>query len=137
MRLLGRAKPSVIYHLAAQSSVTASVQDPRRDCEINVQGTLNVLEAARQQNAPVTFASTGGALYGKEAPIPTPERFIPSPHPPYGASKWAAETYVNTWANSSRLPHSILRISNVYGPRQSPQGESGVVAIFSYALWRG
>jgi UDP-glucose 4-epimerase len=114
-----------------------SVQDPRRDCEINVQGTLNVLEGARRCNAPVTFASTGGALYGKEAPIPTPERFIPSPLPPYGASKWAAETYVNTWANASRLPHSILRISNVYGARQSPHGEAGVVSIFSYALWRG
>jgi UDP-glucose 4-epimerase len=132
-----RTKPGAIYHLAAQSSVMASVEDPRRDCEINVQGTLNVLEGARRSNAPVTFASTGGALYGKDAPIPTPERFIPSPLPPYGASKWAAETYVNTWANSSRLPHSILRISNVYGPRQSPHGEAGVVAIFSYALWRG
>jgi UDP-glucose 4-epimerase len=132
-----RAKPTAIYHLAAQSSVMASVQDPRRDCEINVRGTLNVLEGARRCNAPVTFASTGGALYGKDAPIPTPERFIPSPLPPYGASKWAAETYVNTWANSSRLPHSILRISNVYGPRQNPHGEAGVVAIFSYALWRG
>jgi UDP-glucose 4-epimerase len=134
---LDRAKPTAIYHLAAQSSVMVSVQDPRQDCEINVQGTLNVLEAARRCNAPVTFASTGGALYGKDAPIPTPERFIPSPLPPYGASKWAAETYVNTWANASRLPHSILRISNVYGPRQSPHGEAGVVAIFSYALWRG
>jgi UDP-glucose 4-epimerase len=132
-----RIKPGTIYHLAAQSSVTASVQDPRQDCEINVQGTLNLLEGARRHNAPVTFASTGGALYGKDAPIPTPERFIPSPLPPYGASKWAAETYVNTWANSSRLPHSILRISNVYGPRQSPHGEAGVVAIFSYSLWRG
>lgn len=133
---LDQAKPTAIYHLAAQSSVMVSVQDPRQDCEINVQGTLNVLEGARRCNAPVTFASTGGALYGKDAPIPTPERFIPSPLPPYGASKWAAETYVNTWANASRLPHSILRISNVYGARQSPHGEAGVVAIFSYALWR-
>lgn len=134
--IFDRADPTAIYHLAAQSSVTASVQDPRHDCEVNVRGTLNVLEAARRCNAPVTFSSTG-ALYGKDAPIPTPERFIPSPLPPYGASKWAAETYVNTWANSSQLPHSILRISNVYGPRQSPHGEAGVVAIFSYALWRG
>jgi UDP-glucose 4-epimerase len=134
--VLAQANPETIYHLAAQSLITASVKDPRRDCEINVQGTLNVLEGARRANAPVAFASTGGALYGKDAPIPTPERFIPSPLPPYGASKWAAETYVNTWANSSRLPHAILRISNVYGPRQSPRGE-GAVAIFSYALWRG
>ena len=135
--IFDRVSPSTIYHLAAQSSVMASVQDPRHDCEVNVRGTLNVLEAARRCHAPVTFSSTGGALYGKEAPIPTPERFIPSPLPPYGASKWAAETYVNTWANSSQLPHSILRISNVYGPRQSPHGEAGVLAIFSHALWRG
>jgi UDP-glucose 4-epimerase len=104
---------------------------------VNVQGTLNPLEAARLCGAPVIFTSTGGALYGDEAPIPTPETFTPSPLAPYGASKWAAEAYVNTWANSSRLPHAVLRLGNVYGPRQSPHGEAGVVAIFSHALWRG
>jgi UDP-glucose 4-epimerase len=129
--------PSAIYHLAAQASVTASVADPRRDNEVNVRGTLNLLEAARRCGASVIFASTGGALYGNEAPIPTPETFIPSPLAPYGASKWAAEAYLNTWANSSRLPHAVLRLGNVYGPRQSPHGEAGVVAIFSHALWEG
>jgi UDP-glucose 4-epimerase len=135
--LLERASPRAIYHLAAQSSVTVSVADPQRDCEVNVQGTLNLLEAARRCRAPLVFTSTGGALYGDEAPIPTPESFIPSPLAPYGASKWAAEAYVNTWANSSRLRHAVLRLGNVYGPRQSPHGEAGVVAIFSHALWRG
>lgn len=135
--VLDRASPKAIYHLAAQASVTVSVNDPARDCEVNVQGTLHLLEAARGCGAPVIFTSTGGALYGNRAPIPTPETFIPSPLAPYGASKWAAEAYVLTWANSSALPHAVLRLGNVYGPRQSPHGEAGVVAIFSHALWRG
>ncbi len=135
--VMDRAAPAAIYHLAAQASVTASVADPQRDSEVNVRGTLNLLESARRSGAPLIFSSTGGALYGNEAPIPTPETYIPSPLAPYGASKWAAEAYVNTWANSSNLPHAVLRFGNVYGPRQSPQGEAGVVAIFSLALWRG
>jgi UDP-glucose 4-epimerase len=102
-----------------------------------VQGTLNVLEAARRHRAPVVFSSTGGALYGDEAPIPTGEDRIPAPLAPYGASKWAGEAYVTTWAGSSRLPHAICRLGNVYGPRQSPHGEAGVVAIFSHHLWSG
>lgn len=136
-RVIDRARPDAIYHLAAQASVTMSVADPERDLEVNVEGTLNLLEAARRCESPLVFTSTGGALYGDEAPIPTPESFIPSPLAPYGASKWAAEAYVNTWANSSNLPHAVLRLGNVYGPRQSPHGEAGVVAIFSLALWRG
>jgi UDP-glucose 4-epimerase len=135
--VIDAARPTAIYHLGAQASVTVSVADPRRDLEVNTLGTLNLLEAARRADAPLVFTSTGGALYGNEAPIPTPETFIPSPLAPYGASKWAAEAYVNTWSNSSRLPHAILRLGNVYGPRQSPHGEAGVVAIFSHALWTG
>jgi UDP-glucose 4-epimerase len=135
--VLEAASPSAIYHLAAQASVTMSVADPGRDCEVNVHGTLNLLEGARRLECPLIFTSTGGALYGNDAPIPTPETFIPSPLAPYGASKWAAEAYVNTWANSSRLPHTVFRLGNVYGPRQSPHGEAGVVAIFSHALWQG
>jgi UDP-glucose 4-epimerase len=130
-------RPGAIFHLAAQSSVTVSVTDPAKDCRVNVQGTLNVLEAARRHRAPVVFSSTGGALYGDEAPIPTGEDRIPAPLAPYGASKWAGEAYVTTWAGSSRLPHAICRLGNVYGPRQSPHGEAGVVAIFSHHLWSG
>lgn len=136
-RALSSSSPSAIFHLAAQASVTVSVTNPGRDCEVNVQGTLNLLEAATRFGAPLTFSSTGGALYGNEAPIPTPETRIPSPLAPYGASKWAGEAYVNTWRNSSRLPHTTLRFGNVYGARQSPHGEAGVVAIFSHALWSG
>jgi UDP-glucose 4-epimerase len=131
------AAPEAIYHLAAQASVTASVNDPARDATVNVLGTLNVLEAAARLRAPIVFSSTGGALYGDEAPIPTSEDRIPAPLAPYGASKWAGEAYITTWAASSRLPHAICRLGNVYGPRQSPHGEAGVVAIFSHHLWSG
>jgi UDP-glucose 4-epimerase len=130
-------KPQAVFHLAAQASVVVSVQDPGRDCAVNVQGTLNVLQAAGRHQAPVVFTSTGGALYGDEAPMPTPEDRIPAPLSPYGASKWAAEAYVRTWSLSSGIPHAVCRLGNVYGPRQSPHGEAGVVAIFSERIHTG
>jgi UDP-glucose 4-epimerase len=132
-----QVKPQAVFHLAAQASVVASVEDPGRDCDVNVRGTLNVLDAAGGCKAPVVFTSTGGALYGDEAPMPTPEDRIPAPLSPYGASKWAAESYVRTWALSSGIPHAVCRLGNVYGPRQSPHGEAGVVAIFSGHLHEG
>jgi UDP-glucose 4-epimerase len=130
-------KPQEIYHLAAQASVIASVKDPQRDCQVNVAGTLNVVEAAGRCGASVVFTSTGGALYGDQAPLPTPETWIPAPLSPYGASKWAAEAYVRTWSLSSGIPHAVCRLGNVYGPRQSPHGEAGVVAIFAEHLRSG
>jgi UDP-glucose 4-epimerase len=136
-RAVDEARPSVIFHLAAQSSVTRSVADPELDCRTNVLGTLNVLEAATRHAANVVFASTGGALYGDRARLPTPEDAIPAPISPYGASKWAGEAYVATWREATRLPHVVCRLGNIYGPRQSPHGEAGVVAIFSHQLWRG
>ena len=132
-----QAQPAAIYHLAAQSSVVVSVENPRRDCEVNVVGTLNVVDIASARGIPVVFTSTGGALYGDEAPRPTPETRIPAPLSPYGASKWAGEAYVNTWSLSSGVPHAVCRLGNVYGPRQSPHGEAGVVAIFSHRLHVG
>jgi UDP-glucose 4-epimerase len=131
------AQPSAIFHLAAQASVTRSVADPERDCEVNVLGTLNVLDAATRHHTPVVFTSTGGALYGDRATLPTREDAPPAPISPYGASKWAAEAYVNTWREASRVSHAICRLANVYGPRQNPHGEAGVVAVFSHCLWRG
>jgi UDP-glucose 4-epimerase len=136
-RAVDAARPSVVFHLAAQASVTRSVADPTHDATVNVLGTLNVLEAATRHGAQVIFTSTGGALYGDGAPIPTPETFIPAPKSPYGASKWAAEAYVVTWREAHRIPHTICRLGNVYGPRQNPHGEAGVVAIFSGRLWSG
>jgi UDP-glucose 4-epimerase len=131
------ASPAAVFHLGAQSMVTVSVSDPARDCQTNVQGTLNVLEAAKRHRAPLVFTSTGGALYGNDAPRPTPESHPPAPLSPYGASKWAGEAYVRTWANATGIGHSVCRLANVYGPRQSPYGEAGVVSIVSRLLWEG
>ncbi len=129
--------PDVVCHLAAQASVTVSVERPEHDLEVNVRGTLIVCEAARAAGAPVVFASTGGAIYGNDAPLPTPESFPPAPLAPYGASKLAGEAYVATWGRLHGLPNVVLRLGNVYGPRQQPHGEAGVVAIFSNRLARG
>jgi UDP-glucose 4-epimerase len=134
-RIIDAAAPETVFHVAAQSSVTVSVSDPARDCAVNVAGTLNILEAACRHRAPVIFTSTGGALYGNDAPLPTPETYMPEPVAPYGASKWAGESYILTWSRSRRIPNAVCRLGNVYGPRQSPHGEGGVVAIFSYKLW--
>ena len=130
-------RPSVVCHLAAQASVTASVRDPEHDLDVNVRGTINVLEAARTVNAPTIFASTGGALYGEGVVLPTPEDTTARPGSPYGASKLAGEGYVTTWARLHGTPNVVLRLGNVYGPRQEPHGEAGVVAIFCSCLLEG
>jgi UDP-glucose 4-epimerase len=130
-------EPDAIFHLAAQASVVASVEDPGRDCDVNVKGTLGVVEAARACEAPVVFTSTGGALYGDDAPRPTNEERLPTPLSPYGASKLAGEAYVRTWSLLSGIPNAICRLGNVYGPRQNPHGEAGVVAIFTHRLHTG
>jgi UDP-glucose 4-epimerase len=127
-------RPDFVAHLAAQSSVTVSVDDPERDFASNVRGTFNVVRFATELGARVAFASTGGALYGEGAPLPTPETFVPKPLAPYGASKLAGEAYVATWERFHGVAHTVLRLGNVYGPRQNPHGEAGVVAIFSERL---
>lgn len=129
-------RPQAVFHLAAQASVTASMADPGRDCAVNVLGTLNVVEAARRHSAPLVFTSTGG-LYGDGAPLPTSEAHPPSPLSPYGASKLAGEAYVRSWSAAHGVPNAVMRLANIYGPRQTPHGEAGVVAIFSYRLWAG
>jgi UDP-glucose 4-epimerase len=131
------AGAAFVCHLAAQASVTVSVKEPDRDLAINVAGTLNVCAAAAAAGAPVVFASTGGALYGDDAPIPTPETSQTEPLAPYGASKLAGEAYVGTWSRLHGIPNVVLRLGNVYGPRQSFEGEAGVVAIFSHCLLHG
>src|ERR687889_308582 len=93
-RVVDGFEPDLVCHLAAQASVTVSVERPQYDCSVNVAGTLNVCESARKHGAPVVFASTGGALYGDDAPVPTPEDFMPAPVAPYGGSKLAGEAYV-------------------------------------------
>jgi UDP-glucose 4-epimerase len=127
--LFAEARPEVVFHLAAQIDVRVSVADPARDAHTNVIGTINVLEAARAHGAQVIFASTGGAIYG-ECDEPAVEDGPRLPLAPYGTSKLAAEEYLATWNRLYGTAHVALRLGNVYGPRQDPHGEAGVVAIF-------
>ena len=136
-RVVAAFAPDVVCHLAAQASVTVSVESPERDLAVNVQGTFNVLQAARETGARLVFASTGGALYGEDATLPSPETTPAEPLSPYGASKLAGEAYVGTWGRLYGIPNVVLRLGNVYGPRQNSKGEAGVVAIFSDLLRRG
>lgn len=125
---------AAIIHCAAQASVVVSTTDPARDLLVNVAGTINVLDACAQLDCPMVFTSTGGAIYGEDAPRPTPETSATEPGAPYGASKASAEIYVRLWARNTALPHAILRLGNVYGPRQRGDGEAGVVAIIAERL---
>ncbi|HEY2936712.1 MAG TPA: NAD-dependent epimerase/dehydratase family protein [Gaiellaceae bacterium] len=128
-RVFDAARPDVCFHLAAQASVTRSVQDPGFDADVNVLGTVRVLEAARRHGAQVVFSSTGGAIYG-ECEGPAPEDAPRRPLSPYGTSKLAGEEYLAAWNRLHGSGHVALRFGNVYGPRQDPHGEAGVVAIF-------
>ncbi|MBI2457582.1 MAG: NAD-dependent epimerase/dehydratase family protein [candidate division NC10 bacterium] len=136
--VLATFRPDVINHHAAQISVSASARDPRRDADINILGTLNLLEAAvRHGVRRVIFASTGGAIYGDQDAVPTAETVFPQPVSPYGVAKLAVERYLHAYREMHGLLAIALRYSNVYGPRQSAQGEAGVVAIFSRAILEG
>jgi UDP-glucose 4-epimerase len=123
-------QPDVIYHLAAQISVRCSVADPAADAATNVVGTLNVLSAATAVGARLILASTGGAMYGDGVKLPTPETCPPTTLAPYGISKYCAEQYLLLFNRLHAARHVALRLGNVYGPRQDPHGEAGVVAIF-------
>jgi UDP-glucose 4-epimerase len=133
-RLLAEAladvRPEVVYHLAAQVDVRVSVADPVLDARTNVLGTVNVLELARRHDAQVIFASTGGAIYGECETRPARENDERQPLSPYGTSKLAGEEYLATWNRLHGTRHVAVRLGNVYGPRQDPHGEAGVVAIF-------
>jgi UDP-glucose 4-epimerase len=129
--VVGRAKPDVIFHLAAQIDVRKSVADPANDARINVEGTANVLSAAQAHGVPrVVNTSTGGAIYGEGRQLPAPEDHPAEPEAPYGLSKWCAERYCEIFSRLHGLSTVSLRYGNVYGPRQDPLGEAGVIAIF-------
>jgi UDP-glucose 4-epimerase len=131
-------KPDVICHLAAQMDVRRSVEDPRFDADVNVQGMLNLLEAARKLKLKkFIFSSTGGAIYGEQDVFPASESHATRPVSPYGVSKAAGELYLGYYRAQYGLPYVALRYANVYGPRQNPHGEAGVVAIFSERLVGG
>ena len=131
------AQPDVVYHLAAQIDVRRSVEDPSTDAHVNVGGTAAVLEAAKQTGTRrVILASTAG-VYGDPTALPIAETAPVAPLSPYGASKAAAETYMRLFERLHGLSTLALRMANVYGPRQDPHGEAGVVAIFSGAAKEG
>jgi UDP-glucose 4-epimerase len=130
------SKPTTCFHLAAQIDVRVSVARPDHDAAINVLGTVNVLESARPHGTKIVFSSTGGAIYG-ECDGPAPEDAPRLPIAPYGTAKLAAEEYLATYNRLYGTGHVSLRYGNVYGPRQDPHGEAGVVAIFCNALREG
>ena len=129
-------RPDVCFHLAAQADVRVSVDDPAFDADVNVLGTIRILEAARATDAQVVFSSTGGAMYG-ECERPARETDPAQPLAPYGASKLAAEEYLAMVNRLYGTNHVALRYGNVFGPRQDPHGEAGVVAIFFGRLAAG
>lgn len=124
----------VILHLAAQVDVRTSVDAPITDAEINIIGTLNLITAAASQRPWIVFASTGGAIYGEKASLPISEEITPEPEAPYSIAKLAAELYGARLMKLYGGAWTTLRLANVYGPRQNPFGEAGVVAIFSYRM---
>jgi UDP-glucose 4-epimerase len=135
--LVEDVRPELICHLAAQIDVRTSVEFPADDARVNVIGTINVLEAARRADARVLFCSSGGALYGQDAPIPSPESVPPMPESPYGTAKYCAEQYVGLYNRLHGTCHAVLRLANVYGPRQRPSGEAAVVPRFCSRALRG
>jgi UDP-glucose 4-epimerase len=135
--LFGDFRPDAVFHLAAQADVRVSVENPVEDADVNVLGTIRVLEAAQQHGSPqIVFSSTGGAIYG-ECTGPAPETAPRNPVSPYGTGKLAGEEYLRSYNRLHGSRHVVLRYGNVYGPRQDPHGEAGVVAIFLGALASG
>ena len=140
VELIERSRPEVVFHLAAQIDVRVSVEDPVRDARINVLGSLNVLEGARRAGTrKVVFASSGGTIYGEVDPedLPVGEGHPQHPVSPYGVSKKVVSDYLHTYRELHQLEFTSLALANVYGPRQDPHGEAGVVAIFAGRLLSG
>ena len=130
-------RPEVVIHHAAQVEVRRSVENPLLDADVNILGSVNLLECSRRFGVTrVIYASSGGAVYGDTAVLPTPEDHPVRPASPYGVSKLTVEHYLECWAGLYGIRGVALRYANVYGPRQSPLGEAGVVAIFSHRLLR-
>ncbi|PJE18235.1 MAG: UDP-glucose 4-epimerase [Mycobacterium sp.] len=136
--ILAEHKPEVVFHLAAQIDVRRSVANPQFDASVNVIGTIRLAEAAqRAQVRKVVHTSSGGSIYGVPPQYPTAETVTTDPASPYAAGKVAGEIYLNTFRHLYGLDCSHIAPANVYGPRQDPHGEAGVVAIFAQALLEG
>ncbi|GAA4576926.1 NAD-dependent epimerase/dehydratase family protein [Planotetraspora kaengkrachanensis] len=135
--VIEESRPEVVCHLAAQISVRKSVADPVHDARLNVEGTVNVIEAARRAGARKVVYASSVAVYGRPSIIPVPAGAATDPRSPYAASKLSGEIYLSAFSGLYGLEYTTLVLSNVYGPRQSPEGEAGVVSIFTDALLSG
>lgn len=136
--IVDKLAPEVIFHLAAQIDVRKSVEDPIADARVNILATINLAEAARKAGVrKIVHTSSGGSIYGTPDTFPVDESFPVDPHSPYAASKLAGEQYLGTFRHLYGIQASYIAPANVYGPRQNPHGEAGVVAIFSENLLRG
>lgn len=139
-KIFRKERPEVISHQAARASVIESTRNPGEALDVNVMGTANLFSAFAKYGRgrrKFIFASTGGAIYGSPRKLPASEFVLPHPLSPYALSKLLAEETVKFYSRDAGIPHLILRYSNVYGPRQNPKGEAGVVAIFSWQMLRG
>ncbi len=137
-RVFKKERPLILVHLAAQMNVRHSTEDPGFDAQVNILGTINLLEhAVRHGVRKVSFASSGGAIYGEQEVFPASEEHKTDPASPYGISKLAGEKYLAYYANAAGLRYVALRFANVYGPRQESEGEAGVVAIFTKKMLKG
>jgi UDP-glucose 4-epimerase len=133
--IINKEKPDIINHHAAQISVPASVEDPGLDADVNIKGLINLLEASRKTDLKkVLFISSGGAIYGEADKYPTDETYPPNPLSPYAITKLTSEHYLYYYHHQWGIDYTILRYSNIYGPRQIPNGEAGVVSIFMNLL---
>lgn len=133
-----KEKPEIVFHLAAHINVRNSLKDPTHDATINILGSLNLFENCRMFNIKkIIFSGTGGAIYGETANIPTPETETPQPISHYGIAKFSVEQYLFLYKQIYGLDYIILRYANVYGPRQDPIGEAGVVSIFINNILQG
>ena len=140
VELMGRRRPELVFHLAAQADVRVSVARPAFDATVNIVGSLNVLEGARQaETERVVFAASGGTLYGEPAPedLPVRESHPQQPLSPYGVAKKSVIDYLVAYRELHALEFCALALANVYGPRQDPHGEAGVVSIFAERILRG
>lgn len=137
-QIFEKEKPEIVFHYAAQIDLRESVEDPIKNAQINILGTLNILESCKNFRVKkVIFASTGGAMYGEAEIIPTPETYPEFPLSPYGIEKLTIEKYLNYYSKVFGLPFISLRLANIYGPRQNSKGEAGVVAIFCDKMLSG
>lgn len=135
--ILSKIKPEIIFHQAAQVSVPLSIKQPLQDQQVNIQGTIKLLEAARMANVRKVIYASSAAVYGNPVYLPVDEKHPIQPISFYGISKYVPELYLKTYMDLYQLPFTALRYANIYGPRQVAHGEGGVVAIFTDRILRG